>query len=248
MSADGQRRAKGWRQRLLAIGATLFLAGLAGSWADDPGAYTPVATPRALLTALRMNLKIVEGWLNDRDYASAGQTAQGLIVLAQLQAYQSGDKDWQLRTKALAEAGGRLLAATKKKDPAACEKSVRECAVLLDELAKRPVPGPKVTAKNFATFGSTKTWMLLMDGTYVDAKSAKKPAELEDLAYTLAETLNVTSHLRNDAMWRTMALDNRKAALSAATKAAANDLDGARRDLKAVYAGCEACHQGYKKN
>ena len=236
-----------WR-RFLAIGAILALAGLTVSLADDSTAYTPVAPPRALLTALRTNLKIVEDWLNDKDYASAGQTTQGLIVLAQLQAYQSADKDWQQRTKALAEAGGRLLAATKKKDAAACEKSVQECAALLDGMAKQPATGPKVTVKNFATFGSTKTWMLLMDGAYVDAKSAKKPEELLDLAYALAETLNVTSHLRNDARWRTMALDNRKVALSAASKAAANDLDGARRDLKAVYAGCEACHQGYKKN
>lgn len=248
MTADGQGNPRGRSRRFLAGGAILVLAGLTVSLADDSMGYTPVATPRALLTALRNNLKIVEDWLNDKDYASAEQTAQGLIVLAQLQGYQSANKEWQQRTKALAEAGGRLLAATKKKDAAACAKSVQECTDLLDALTKQPATGSKVTVKNFATFGSTKTWMLLMDGAYVDAKSAKKPAELLDLAYTLAETLNVTSHLRNDAMWRTMALDNRKVALSAASKAAANDLDGARRDLKAVYAGCEACHQGYKKN
>ena len=235
-------------RRLLAAAIILAAAGFCVAPADDSASgYTPVAPPRALHTALRINLKITEDWVNDKDYTSAAQAAQGLIVLAQLYGFQSTQKEWQQRTKALADASGRLLAAARKKDAAGCAKSAGECAGLLDELAKHPPAGPKVTVKNFATFGSTKTWMLLMDGTYVDAKAAKAPAELAELAYTLAETLNVSSHLRNDAKWRTMALDARRAALDVAAKAAADDLAGARGGLKAVYAACEACHQGYKK-
>jgi hypothetical protein len=225
----------------------LALAGFCVSAADEDSSYTPVATPKALQRALRVNLKIVEDWVNDKDYVSAVQTTHGLIVLAQLYGYQSTDKDWQQRTKTLAEASGRLLVAARQKDETGCAKSVRECADLLEAMAKQPPTGPKVVIPKFATFGSTKTWMLLMDGAYVDAKSARSPAELEDQAFTLAETLNVSSHLRNDAQWRTMALDTRRAALAAAAKAAAQDVDGAKRELKLVYVGCESCHQGTKK-
>lgn len=232
--------------RILAAGLILAAAGFCLSADNAASRYTPVSPPRALHTALKINLRIAQDWLNDQDYASAGQTAQGLIVLAQLYGYQSAQPEWQQRTKALAEASGRLLGATKKKDAAACEKSVAACTELLEELAKHPPAGPKVTVKNFATFGSTKTWMLLMDGAYVDAKSARKPAELEDLAYTLAETLSVASHLRNEAKWQTMAFDARKVALATAALAG-RDLDGARRELKNLYNACEACHQGYKK-
>lgn len=234
--------------RLIAAAAVLLAASFCVSPADDADSgYTPVAPPRAVHAALQTNLKIAKDWLNDQDYLSAEQTAHGLIVLAQLHGFQSAQKDWQQRTKALTAAAGRLLVAARKKDGAACAKSAQEFATLLDELTKHPPAGPKVVVKNFATFGSTKTWMLLMDGAYVDAKSARTPVEMEDLAYALAETLNVSSHLRNDAKWRTMALETRRAALDAAARAGAGDLDGARRGLKAVYAGCEACHQGYKQ-
>ncbi|MCI0356289.1 MAG: hypothetical protein L0099_14800 [Acidobacteria bacterium] len=180
--------------RLLTLTVILLAVGFGLSPADESASgYTPVSPPRALHAALQINLKIVQDWLNEKDYTSAAQTAQGLIVLAQLHGYQSADPDWQKRTKALAEASGRLLAAARKKDTAGCEKNVRECTALLDELAKHPPAGPKMTVKNFAPFGSTKTWMLLMDGAYVDAKSARKAEELEELALALAETLNVSS-------------------------------------------------------
>lgn len=232
--------------RLLVVAVVLSAAAWSAAPPDE-SAYSPVAPARALHAALRINLKIAQDWLNDNDFASAGQTAQGVIVLAQLYGFQSTEKPWQQRTRALAEAAGRLLAATRKKDAAGCAKSAQDCAALLAELDKHPPAGPKAVVKNFATFGSTKTWMLLMDGAYVDAKAARTPAELRDCAHALAEILNVSSHLRSESRWRTMAFETRRAALAVAAQAEAGSLEEARRGLKAVSTSCEACHQGYKK-
>lgn len=229
-------------------GALLLAAAVSMAAAEGKHAsYTPVAPPRALLTTLQINLKIAQEWVEGKDYVSAEQSAHGLIVLAQLYGYQSSQPEWQQRTKALAEASGRLLAAAKKKDHAGCEQALQAGLALLEQLAKHPPTGPKVTADRFASFGSTKTWMLLMDGAFVDAKSAKKPAEMADLAYTLAELLAVNSHLRNETSWQTMSSEARQAALAAAGHAAASKLDEARADLKNLYLKCESPHQGYKK-
>src|SRR5262245_14637135 len=114
MTAPGRTTQTG---RFLAAAALLLAAAFCVSPAgDSTSTYTPVAPPRALHAALRTNLKIAQDWLNDKDYASAAQTAQGLIVLAQLHGFQSTQKEWQQRTKALAESAGRLLAAARKKD------------------------------------------------------------------------------------------------------------------------------------
>jgi hypothetical protein len=137
--------------------------------------------------------------------------------------------------------------AARSKDAVACDKALQQCEKLLAELVQNPPTGPKVVDKDFKVFGSTKAWMLLMDGAYADAKTAKKAQELEYLAYVIADELNVAAHLRTEPRWRQTATDNREAALVVAKKAQANDLEGARAALKEVYNRCEACHQGYKK-
>jgi hypothetical protein len=212
-----------------------------------PQGFSPVAPVTVLHAAQQANLKLVRDWLNDKDYASAAEAAQGLLALTQLYQYHSAEPAWRQKTTALREACSRLMAAARAKDLAGCTKSVQDYATLLTELAKAQPGGSKADEPNFKPLGSVKTWMLLMDGCYGDAKFAETPQELESLAYALAEGANVTIHLRADARWRQAALETRAAALATVQKAQSKDLDGARASLKTVYHRCEACHNGYRQ-
>lgn len=209
--------------------------------------FSPVAPAAVLHAAQQANLKLVQDWLNDKDFASAAEAAQGLLALAQIYQYHSVQPEWRQKTTALREACSRLIAAARAKDQAGCTKSAQNYAALLGELANTQPNGSKAEEPNFKPLGSTKTWMLLMDGSYGDAKFAETAQELETLAYALAEGANVTIHLRADARWRQAALETRAAALATVQKAQSKDLDAARASLKTVYHRCEACHNGYRQ-
>src|SRR5262249_17607163 len=185
--------------------------------------------------------------LDDKDYASAAQTANGVQVLVHLYSYQSNQPAFRAKVSALSAGCTRLVQSAQAKDEAGCQKAMRECAALLAELAKTPPQGKKGMEKNFKSTSSTKAWMLLVDGTYADAKSAKNARQLHDYAYTIAECSHAMAYLRADARWREESRAVRDAALEAAHKAEAGELEPARVALKSVYQTCEACHQRYKK-
>jgi hypothetical protein len=244
-----------FRQRLSLAAALCLAASLTGKSLPlssaveqpQPPVYSPVAPADAVQFALASNLKLVQNWLDEKDFTSAVQSAQGLAVLAQLYGYQSVESSWRQRIAAFRETCSRLTAAARAKDPAGCEKQAQECARILAELADRPPTSPKVVDKKFIAFGPTKTWMLLMDGAYVDAKTAKTARDMEQLAFVLAEEANVILHQRPDANWKQTALETREEALTVAALARGNDLERARIKLKDVYNRCEACHQGFKR-
>jgi hypothetical protein len=223
-----------------------LLAGVVTATGPPEDGYAPVAPPPALDAALRSSLKTVRDWIEDGDFASAVRDAQGLTALAHLYAYQGSDPTWRARTTALADASSRLSAAARDKDPAACERLLRECATHLDDLACRS-PGPPASRKDFKPRGGTNTWMLLMDAAYSDAKTARTPRDLERLAGALAEEANAVGHLRGDARWKQTSRDVRTAALDVAAKARADDLPGAKAALKTVYRRCEDCHDLSRK-
>jgi hypothetical protein len=206
-----------------------------------------VAPAEAIHTALESNLKIVRDWLNDGDFASAAETAEGLVVLAEVYRYQSGEPRWREQTRALRRSCTKLVAAAKTGDADACAMAAEECARLLRMLAQDPPSGEKVPEVGFKPTGSMRVLMKLLDGTYADAKGAKTPRELEHLAYTLAEASNVASYLRSDPRWRDSAFDARAAALRAAAKAREDDLTAAKAELKSVHNRCEACHQRFQR-
>ena len=162
-------------------------------------------------------------------------------------AIKSADAGWRERVAALRDAAARLAAGIRKKDAAGCAEGCRECDQVLTDLAKIPPPGAKAAEANFRAFGSNRTWMVLMDSAYADAKIARSTKEMENLAYALAEEANVVYFLRADPRWRQKSLEVRDAALVVAERARANDLDSVRRELKNVYNRCEACHQGFKR-
>jgi len=234
---------------LALVGALLLIPSRPRSSAVEPldRSFTPVSPHTATHAALASNLKQVHDWLDEKDLLSAGQAAQGLAVVAQLHGYQSQDPAWREKTVAFQQSCDELIAAARAKDAAACGKHVQECERILADLAKNPPIGDKVVEKEFRPFGSTKAWMLLIDGDYVDAKSAETAKEVETLAQIIAEEANVISHLRADGPWRKSAIELRETALGAAKHAGAGDLESARSELKKVYAHCAFCHQGFKR-
>lgn len=218
--------------------------GAADSAADG---YVPARSAEGVHRALASNLKVAQMWVEDKDFASAAESAAGLRALAHLYSCQSTRPEWRQRAGRLDQACAALLASARAKNAAACLQALNECHQLLDEFARLPTPDRKEADPSFKPQGGTQLWMLLMEGAYTDAKSARTAEQLDALAAALAEEINAVRHLRTEAKWRKMCDEVRDAALQAAATARKSDLDTARKELKLVYQRCEACHQGYKK-
>jgi hypothetical protein len=208
--------------------------------------YRPVTQPPVLQAALKGQLETVRGWLSEKDFPSAAEAAQGLTALARLHNYQGSQAAWQEKTAALASVAARLNGAARGKDAAECVRLLQECSRLLEELTRQP-PGPPAVVKDFKPPGSTKTWMLLLDAAYSDAKSARTPQELEQLASAIAEEINAYQFFRSDDRWRQHSREVRGAALAVAEKARARDLPAGKAALKSVYRACESCHERTRK-
>lgn len=230
----------------------LFLAGLlfvsmAQSAQEPSSGFTPIAPAAAIHTALQGQWGVVREWLKGKDYASAGEAVRGLSTLVHLYGYQAVDPAWQKRTAKLQAACTRLAEAVQRKAATDATQALEECGRLLEDMAKNPPMGPKVVAPDYKPVGSIKTWMLLLDGAYVDAKSAKTPQQLEQLTQAIAEQAHATAYLRTDARWRELSRDVRDTALQVAQIARKGELDAARQALKQVYQRCETCHNRYQK-
>jgi hypothetical protein len=208
--------------------------------ASEP-APLPVSPTAAIHSALKSNLDQVRSWLADSDFASAAEATRGLSALAWLSEQQGDAAGWRHQTAALRRACSTLEAAVRRKGADASAKAADACATLLAGLAKEKAGASRAGAP--APFGSTKTWMLLIEGAYVDAKSAESPRDLERQARAIAEEILIVSRLRTDPRWRKLSEDVRTAALRAAESGRTQDLATARKALKAVYHRCEACHQ-----
>lgn len=221
-----------------------LVAVLVGAVDAQQSGYVPVAPPAAVNAAVRSNVKLVRNWVAERDYQSAAESTRGLALAIQLYGCQSAAPEWRKQIGTLQEQVGKLDDAVKRKSAADCDKVLADCDRLLDDLAKN---APEKSAdKNFKAFGNNKTWMLLMEGTYIDAKRAETAKEFEQFCQALAEEANVLGYTRSDARWRESSAEVRDAALKAA-KLAANDMPAARKALKETYQRCEACHQRAKK-
>lgn len=225
-------------RRLALVG--LMLSSLVSGAAPEP-AVPPVSPAAAIQAALESNLKQVRQWLDDSDFASAAQAARGLTALAWLSSRQGDTPAWRRQTDTLRRVCAGLETAAARKDARAAAKAADSCAALLAELAKEKPGRPQTGAP--ALTGSTKSWMLLMEGAYVDSKSAAAPRDVERFARELAEEIRAVSRLRSDPRWRKMAHDVRTAALRAADVGRTQDLASARKAMKLVYHRCEACHQ-----
>ena len=235
----------------LAIGCILGAAGFSGQVPDSGtteriDGYSPVAPPSAVHAALKANLKLVNDWLSDEDFTSAAETAEGLIVLADVYRCYSEQLAWREKAVSLRDACEGLVARAKAKDAAGCEKELQQCGRLLADLNADPPTGEKRAAYDFKPPRSTKALMKLMDGTYADAKRAKSVSELSNMLQTIAEVANVARVMRSEPKWQEYATGVREAALNAAQLKSDADLQAARRELKNVYERCQACHKEYR--
>ncbi|HMF12542.1 MAG TPA: hypothetical protein VKE94_09560 [Gemmataceae bacterium] len=216
--------------------------------ATEQAAYEPVASPAAIIGALRSHVEGVRDWVKQKDFASAAETIRGLATLADLAGYQSADATWRKGCGELQQAVTQLTDAARKKSAADCDKALTQCTTTLDALAKNPPPADaKPSHKSLKLTGSTKAWMLLMEWSHVDAKSAKSAKELDLAAQAIAEEVNAIAWLKSDAIWRTDSLSVRDAALKVAAQARADDFAGAKMGLKTVAQRCEACHDRTRK-
>jgi hypothetical protein len=227
--------------------ALIGMAVLGLPWTFSPAepaeeGYAPVSPPGAIHAALQSSLKAVRDWLGSKDFASAAQESQGLTALVHLYACQGSDPVWREKTAALADASSRLRAAAGKEDAAGCERAVGECTRLLEDLGRRS-PGARAADAGFQPHGSTRTWMMLLDSVFTDAKWAKGAGDLEGFARTVAEEANVVQYLRPSPRWRQSARGVRTAALEMAARAKANDFPAARAGLKIISRQCAACHE-----
>lgn len=234
--------AKAWR-RGLAITLALAVVGMAlGVGGEGSGGERAAS----LEVVLRANLKQLRDWLADDDLASAAQTADCMAALAQLMARQGADENWRKATFEFQQMCAKASSAARKKDGPASTKIAEELATRL-ELMKRSLPtGVHSGRKTDKLTGSTKTWMLLFDSTYVDAKSAMTGPALRQWAQALAEEADGVKALRADPRWQRWCDDIQKQALVAADKAP-QDLEAARRELRKVNGSCEECHQKNRK-
>ena len=214
--------------------------------APDATSYIPVAPPEAYQAALRSHLKLTRDWIDQGDFASAGQTQRQLAALVQLYGLRSNDDKHKEQAATLTKACDKIGTVLRTKNADNSKKALTECEEAVAGLTKTPA-AEKAVHKNFKSFGGTNTWMLLMDGAILDAEDAKTVEELQQLALAVAEEANVTQFIRNEANWRKLADNTRTTAQTAAEVAKKDGLDAGRKELKKVKQTCTACHQGYKR-
>jgi hypothetical protein len=239
-----------WRTSLawcrgLVLAGSLLLVGVQGT--SSPGADAPAGSTAAIQAAFQANLKTVRDWLNDKDFASAEETTRGLTSLAHLYAQYSADADWRKRCSELQAATVSLADAAKRKSAVDCDKAALRCGGLLEDLAKNQPKWADKPPSDFKPLGAVKTWMVLMDGGYVDAKSAKTPHDLALVLHGIAAEANATAYLHVDATWRKDSFAVRDTALQIAGQTDKGDLPALRKSLKEIYNRCEACHDRSRK-
>jgi hypothetical protein len=234
--------------RLGLASPALLISTFVAAWSAQPAKdqiYQPVAPVEALARVLGGNLDLVEHWLDDKDLASADKTAQSVILLATFLVNQTGGAESSSVAKVL-KGCNALGDASRAKNLAAATSALASVRRELAAFRKAPFQDHQAASPSFKPPGSTRGWMLLLDGGYADAKASRDPNEFEAQALTLAEEANVVAYLRTDARWRKMAFDARDRFLAAAQESK-KDLDQARKTLRTAYPNCQSCHDANRR-
>ncbi len=228
---------------LIRVTGLLCLSLLASS---SERTYTPVTSPDILHAGLESNLEFVRQWLKDGDFKSAVQSAQSLDALAHLYAHQSSDAQWRAQTKRLRALTARLLDFCLRKDKAKANEArvalTKELKSLRNATLKK-----REGVKDYRPRGSTKTWMLLMDGAYSDGKFAEDGKDMARYVREVAEEANALRFLRGGEDWNKLATGVRDVALEVATKIESKSSKEAKPVLKKIYQRCKACHDHYRR-
>jgi hypothetical protein len=227
----------------VAVGTLLTVALVSGARGDE--GYKPVASPEAMRTAARLSLQGANDWLAQRDLMSLAQSGPELELMARLLAVQGNSPDWQKGTSGLEDLAKKLGPACKSKDANKAGAILKSYEEQLATLAKT-TPGETVSAANFKASATVKTWMLAVDFAYNEAKVARSPEKMSELARVLAEEANAMQFLWTDTKRRTIAREVRDLALESATAAEGKKTDEAKSLLQKAFQRCEFCHRGNK--
>ncbi len=207
-------------------------------------ANNAAAPPHALQTALGANLDYCQEWLDGGDLKSLKQTAEGLLLLADLLQARQGNDTWrqsveqfQTATKNLIQAAAADQADDCKQQLAAVDKAAKQLTVL-------PFPVDQAPRRNLRPAAGLKPMMVLLDGTHADAKRAVLFGEFDAArgsAVVLAELGPLLASYRDDPKWN----EHAAAFVTAAQQAArieGSDPKVYREALGQIYHRCEACH------
>ena len=233
-------------QSFLATILAISLIAALGSRADDKASssFAPVAPPWSVGRVVKLNLDQVERWCDENDLASAAQATQSTVVLASFLARHADDKSKSTADQLVRECNATGSAA-RSKNMAQTRAGLTAANASLSKLLNLKSDA-MVSWADFKPSGNVRAWMVLLDGGYADAKIATEADDFYALALTLAEEANVVAELRKEPRWREMAHAARDAAVASA-KQSRQDLPGARKTLRTMFARCESCHQAYQR-
>lgn len=212
----------------------------------SPNGYKPVTPASTLQKALESNLGFVRQWLKDKDYKSAAQSVEGVEALALLYYHRGTSPQWQKETKVLRDLCEQLASLVEKKNGAMAKELVKKCEAQVKIIARLPPPVAKPVA-GFRPGSGTKTWMLLMDGAYSDARYATSPGELARYARELAEEANALAYLQQSAQWQKHAKAVSREAVAVSEMATTKNLTELKKAIQKVYQRCKACHENYRR-
>jgi hypothetical protein len=234
-------------------GFAVVIAALCSLWravADDasaPSGAKPDLARAALHAAVEKNLGYCRDWLAAKDWKSLRQSAEGVGVLVSVLAGQ-GDDPWRASVAGMAAKVPALRKAADQEDAEMCRKLLNQLAAANKELAAVKLttgrPGKKALEKPEAL----RPVMLVLDGTYSDAKvalAAGDADEAKSMARVLSELGRMVSNHRTDAAWRSAAGAMARAAAELAD-AKETDAKAIRQHLRGVYEKCQACHDGQR--
>ena len=226
-----------------ALGCIVAVASLMTAHAEP----TPAAkanSPHHLQTALGVNVDYCQEWLDGGDLKSLKQTAEGLLLLADVLQARSGDPAWQKGIGELRSETAALIKSAGGDKLEECRQQLPKVAAAAARLAAQPFPGEAADYKNLRPAAGLKSMMVLLDGTHADAKRAvlfDEFASARESAATLAELGMLLANYRGDAQWKKHA----DAFIGESEKVAQLTSDDAqvyRNALGGIYNQCEACH------
>jgi hypothetical protein len=197
---------------------------------------------QALNVAVSKNITYAYQWLDEKDFKSLAQTAEGLTVLAQCLSRWTEDDRSQKGVAELEQLGEKLKAAADKEHAALSRLLLYKVGTLNKELSAIRVRN-KPSAPKRPTI-PLRSFMALLDGTHADAKAALTLGEIDQAkqaANALAELGQALSTFHAEAEWTELA-GRLTAEAKKTADSASRDAKEIREQLRAIYQRCETCH------
>jgi hypothetical protein len=225
----------------LLLGAILATVGNRQKAAEETSNTAGVELA-ALQAAVKSNLDYCRQWLEEKDFKTLRQSAEGVSLLADVLEGRGDDAAWQESVKMLRRAASELAEAAEAKSSDGALDKLRRLGEAAESLAAaRPAGMDHKPLKPSAPLASM---MALLDGTHADAKRSLtfgEPATASQSGYTIAELGRLLGEYRDDEDWRALAGELVAAARALGESPA--EPAAVRAALRGVYQRCEACHE-----